>query len=50
MRGFTQERLAEVVSKGVSEVSPSRYGIQTKYILGKNTVVLQMKEVTKVKS
>lgn len=39
MRGFTQERLAEVVSKGVSEVSPSRYGTQTKYILGKNTVV-----------
>ena len=48
-RGFTQERMAEIISKGVSEISPSRYGTQTKYILGKNTVVLVNEGINKGK-
>lgn len=48
-RGFTQERMAEIISKGVSEISPSRYGTQTKYILGKNTVVFANDGINKGK-
>ena len=41
--------MAEIISKGVSEISPSRYGTQTKYILGKNTVVFANDGINKGK-
>lgn len=39
-RGFSPERIAQVLKDGVSQVAAGRYGPQTRITLGKNTVVI----------
>ena len=48
-RGFTQERIKYVITKGVAEITPGRYGSQIKYVLGKNTVVIANEGLNKGK-
>jgi hypothetical protein len=39
-RGFTPERIARVLRAGTPEKGMGRYGPQTRYTLGENTVVI----------